>query len=400
VLIDSLIPVNIAAKAPIRDLSAHQICSRCIYDEDIPKITFDGDGVCNYCRLAEQLEQEYGTASEKGERLFADIVREIKEAGRGKKYDCVVGVSGGTDSSFMLYQAITLGLRPLAVHYDNTWNSAIATENIRKVTKKLNVDLYTHVVDNKESDDIFRAFFLAGVPELDGPTDIALAEVLYRAANKYGVKYILEGHSFRSEGVSPLGSFYVDGKYIETIHKTFGKLKMKTFPNMNLFHFMKWTLFKRIRKIRPFWYVAYSKEDARPFLEKEFGWLYYGGHHLENRMTAFMHSYYLPCKFGHDHRNNSLSASVRLGKITREEALDIYGTDPYIEPELIEYTKKRLGFSDDEFKAVMARPLKSYRDYRTYKKTFETMRPLFYLLAKANLVPMSFYIKYTSKNEI
>jgi N-acetyl sugar amidotransferase len=390
----------IATKAPIRDLSAHQICSRCIYDGDVPKITFDEEGVCNYCRLAEQLEQEYGTGSEKGEQLFADIVQEIKAAGKGKKYDCVVGVSGGTDSSYMLFLAVSLGLRPLAVHYDNTWNSAIATENIRKITKKLQVDLHTHVVDNKESDDIFRAFFLAGVPELDGPTDIALAEVLYRAANKYGVKYILEGHSFRSEGVSPLGSFYVDGKYIDTIHKTFGKLKMKTFPNMNLYHFMKWTVVKRIRKIRPFWYIAYSKEEARPFLEKEFCWHDYGGHHLENRMSAFMHSYYLPSKFGSDQRNNSLSASARTGKISRADALHIYGTDPYIEPELIEYTKKRLGFSDEEFNRLMTLPPKCYRDYKTYKKTFETLRPLFYLLAKANLVPMSFYIKYTSKNEI
>lgn len=397
---DKLPTMGTVQKAPIRNLAAHRICSRCIYDESIPKITFDAEGICNYCRLIEQLEQEYGTGSEKGARLFTEIVRKIKEAGKGKKYDCVVGVSGGTDSSFMLFQAVSLGLRPLAVHYDNTWNSAIATENIRKMTKKLNVDLYTHVVHNKESDDIFRAFFLAGVPELDGPTDIALAEVLYRAANIYGVKYILEGHSFRSEGVSPLGSFYVDGKYINTIHKIYGKRKMKTFPNMSLYHFMKWTVVKRIRKIRPFWYLSYSKEEARPFLEKEFCWQYYGGHHLENRMTAFMHSYYLPCKFGHDHRNNSLSASVRLGKISRADALEIYSTDSYIEPELLEYAKKRLGFSDEEFNRMMALPPKCYLDYKTYKKTFETMRPLFYLLAKANLVPMSFYIKYTSKSEI
>jgi hypothetical protein len=350
--------------------------------------------------LVEQLEQEYGTGTEKGEKLFADIVIDIKQAKKVGKYDCVVGVSGGMDSSFMLYKAVDLGLRPLAVHYDNTWNSAIATENIRKITKKLKVDLYTHVVDNKESDDIFRSFFLAGVPELDGPTDIALAEVLYRAANKYGVKYVLEGHSFRSEGVSPLGTFYVDGKYIDTIHRAYGKVKMKTFPNMTLYHFLKWTAIKRIRKIRPFWYIAYSKEEARPFLEKEFCWHYYGGHHLENRMTAFMHSYYLPFKFGNDQRNNSLSASVRLRKIKRADALKIYSTEPYIESELIEYAKKRLGFSDEEFDRIIKLPPKCYKDFKTYKKTFETMRPIFYLLAKANLVPMSFYIKYTSKSEI
>jgi N-acetyl sugar amidotransferase len=298
-----------------------RMCVRCIYDETTPGIRFDAHGVCNYCAMIDQLQQEYKTATPEGEQKLREILDEIKKHGRGKKYDCVVGVSGGTDSSYMVYWAVQNGLRPLAVHYDNTWNTAIATENIRKVLGKLGVDLYTHVVGNKEMDDIFRSFFLAGVPEIDGPTDIALAEVLYRGASKYGVKYILEGHSFRTEGVSPLGKNYVDGRYIASIHRQFGTCKMKTFPNMPFFEFMKWTLVKRIRKIRPFWYMDYSKEQARAFLEKEFDWKYYGGHHLENRMTAFNHSYYFPQKFGIDLRYNTLSACVRSGYISREEAL-------------------------------------------------------------------------------
>ncbi|HAB53651.1 MAG TPA: LPS biosynthesis protein, partial [Ignavibacteriales bacterium] len=225
-----------------------RMCSVCIYDDNVPGIQFDVNGVCNYCKLADQLQEEYKTGTPEGEQKYYQIVEQIKKDGFGKKYDCVIGVSGGTDSSYMVYTAIRHGLRPLAVHYDNTWNSAIATENIRKVLSKLKVDLYTHVVDNKESDDIFKSFFKAGVPELDGPTDIALAEVLYRAAAKNRVKYILEGHSYKAEGVSPLGSFYVDGKYIESIQKKFGKFKIKTFPNMNFFAFMKWILIKRIRK--------------------------------------------------------------------------------------------------------------------------------------------------------
>ena len=138
---------------------------------------------------------------------------------------------------------------------------------------------------------------MASVPELDGPTDIALAEVLYRAAADIGVKYVLEGHSYMAEGVSPISNAYVDGGYIESVHKKFGKLKMKTFPNMPFWKFLYWTIFLRIKKIRPYWYIAYSKEEARIFLEKEFGWVYYGGHHLENGMTAFHHSYYTPTKF-------------------------------------------------------------------------------------------------------
>lgn len=378
----------------------YQICTKCIYDTKVPKIQFNADGVCNYCDMIEGLKLQYQTGTSAGEAEFLKIVEQIKRDGKGKKYDCVVGVSGGTDSSYMIIKAVDWGLRPLAVHYDNTWNTAIATENIRKVLGKLKVDLYTHVIDNKESDDIFKSFFLANVPEIDGPTDIALAETLYRAAAKYKVRYILEGHSFIAEGVSPLASAYVDGGYIKNIHKQFGKLPMKTFPNMDFISFMRWILLYRIKKIRPLWYIDYSKEAARDMLEKKYDWKYYGGHHLENRMTAFNHSVYFPQKFNIDQRNNSLSAAVRAGIMKREYAISEYAKPPHIEPELIEYFKKRLGLSDDEYAKIMNGPKKSFRDYKTYKKRFERLRPLFYLLAKASLVPMSFYIKYTSKGEL
>jgi N-acetyl sugar amidotransferase len=379
-----------------RDLIAEggQICVRCIYDETVNGIAFDAEGVCSFCRLIETLARDYGTAQESGRLKFEALVEDIKIAGKGKKYDVAVGVSGGTDSSYMLHLAREYGLRPLAVHYDNTWNTAIATENIRKVTSRLKIDLYTHVCDNKESDDIFRSFFLAGVPELDGATDIALAEVMYRAASKYRIQYLFEGHSFMAEGVSPLGRAYVDGGYIAEVHKRFGTLPMSSFPNMTFSKFLYWTLFKRIRKIRPFWYLDYSKQAAKEFLMKEFDWVYYGGHHLENRMTAFHHSYYTPNKFGLDQRNNALSASVRGGLMSREEALAEFASPPHIEPELLEYFLKRLELSPETFRKVMEAPAKYYTDYPTYKKRFERYRPIFAILAKANLVPMSFYLKY------
>lgn len=356
--------------------------------------------MCNYCRLIEELESLYGTGTPKGEARFEGIVRRIRRDGRGKQYDCVIGVSGGTDSSFMLHLAKSYGLRPLAVHYDNTWNSAIATENISRVTKALNIDLYTHVVNNKEMDDIYRSMLFASVPEIDGPTDLALAEVLYRAADQHRVQYVLEGHSFRAEGISPLGFAYVDGRYIASIHKRFGSLRMKTFPNMTLTSFLKWVLLKRIQKVRPFWYLSYSKEEARGVLESHYGWRYYGGHHLENRMTAFNHSYYFPVKFHVDQRNNSLSAAVRSGRMSRAEALEEYRRPPHLEAELLEYFKKRLQLSDEEFERLIKLPRKSFHDYPTYKKTFEVMAPLFFVLAKANLVPMSFYVKYCSREEM
>lgn len=390
---------EVVNRKPIIDKDS-KICSTCIYDENVPAIEFDEEGVCNYCKMIDDLKSQYKTGTPEGEKDFFDIVDQIKKDGKGKKYDCVVGVSGGTDSSYMIIKAIEWGLRPLAVHYDNTWNTAIATENIRKILSKLNVDLYTHVVDNKEADDIFKSFFLANVPEIDGPTDIALAETLYRAASKFKVKYILEGHSFIAEGVSPLSSAYVDGAYIKNIHKMFGKIKMKTFPNMNFASFMKWILVKRIKKIRPLWYISYSKKEAQAFLEKEYDWKYYGGHHLENRMSSFNHSVYFPQKFGIDQRNNTLSAVVRAGLKSKEEALEEYNSNPLIEDDLIDYFKKRLDLTNEEYVNIMNGERKTYKDYPTYKKRFEKLRPLFFILAKANLVPMSFYIKYTSKTEM
>lgn len=371
-----------------------KICSRCIYDERVNAITFNEEGECNYCNQIDELEAQYGTGNAKGEEAFKAIVEEVKKAGKGKKYDCVVGVSGGTDSSYMLYLTLKWGLKPLAVHYDNTWNSAIATENIRKVLSALNVDLYTHVTDNKEADDIFKSFFKASVAEIEASTDLALAETMYRAASKFGVKYVFEGHSFITEGITPVGRNYFDGKYIQSIHKKYGTLKMKTYPLMTFSRFLYWTVFKRIKKIRPFWYIEYNKEDARAFLEKEYDWKYYGGHHLENRMTAFYHSYYMPKKFNTDFRNNTLSAKVRMGQLTREEAWKEYNTEPHLESDLLDYFKKRLSLTDKEFQDIMDKEPKSWYEFPTYKKRFEKLRPLFFTLAKASLVPMSFYLKY------
>jgi hypothetical protein len=291
------------------------------------------------------------------------------------------------------------GLRPLAVHYDNTWNSSVATQNIYKVTRSLNIDLYTHVCNNKEADDIFKAFFLASVPEIDGPTDIALAEVIYRAAKKFRIKYVFEGHSFTEEGIAPMGKAYVDGRYIREIHKKFGSVKMVTFPNMTLTKFIYWTLFKRIKKIRPYWYIRYSKQEAQAYLSKSFDWKYYGGHHLENRMTAFHHSIYTPIKFNLDQRNNSLASEVRNGKKTRHDALFEFSKPPVLDQDLLAYVQKRFDLTDKEFWEIMQRPKKFYTDYKTYKKWFEILRPLFKILAQKNLLPMSFYVKYCYPSE-
>ncbi len=382
------------ATEPLLTEDGLRICSRCIYDERTAAISFDAQGVCNYCRQVDRLIAEYGTGTEAGRLKLDAILESIRRDGRRKRYDCVIGVSGGTDSSYLVYMARQWGLRPLAVHYDNTWNTAISTQNICKVLSALDVDLYTHVVDNKESDDIFRAFFLAGVAEIDAATDLALAETLYRAAFKHGVKYVIEGHSFVTEGITPIGRNYFDGRYIQSIHRLYGRRPMRTYPLMTFSRFLWWSCAVRIRKIRPFWYIPYVKEDARRHLETHYGWEYYGGHHLENRMTAFFHGIYAPQKFNSDFRNNTLSALVRMGKMERRAALLEYASPPRVEEDLLPYLKKRLGLTDMEYERAMRAAPRSWHDFPTYKRRFERLRPLFYLLAQRNLVPMSFYLKY------
>lgn len=368
-------------------------CSRCLYDETVPNIRFDENGICNYCHIHDQLNREYPTGEEGKKRLEA-IAGDIRKAGRGKPYDVVVGVSGGADSSYMLYLTQELGLRPLAVHFDNTWNSTVATENIHDMLSKLDIDLYTYVVDNKEYDDIYRSFLQAGTPDTESPTDIGLAVVLNMACEKYGIKYIFEGHSFRTEGVAPLGWIYMDGKYIQSVQKTYGTMPLKTYPNMLMPDFIKWTAVLGIKKIRPLYFVDYIKKDAMSLLTREFGWEWYGGHHLENRFTAFWHTYYLPRRYGIDTRLLGHAALARSGQITREQGLEMLSRPQEYDKELVEMVLKRLGYTNEEFERILNLPRKTYRDFRNYKQTFERMRPFWWLMYKLNRVPKSFYLKF------
>lgn len=373
----------------------NKICSKCIYNTTVPNITFNNEGICSYCEQISSLEKQFPN-DERGLQELQKIVDEMKCAGKGKKYDALIGVSGGCDSSYLMHLMTKVyGLRLLAVHFDNTWNSTIATENIHCMTEKLGIDLFTHVVDATEFDDLILSFFKAGVCDIDAPTDIGLATTMNLAAEKFGIKYKIDGHSFRTEGSAPMGWVYMDAKYIQSVHKKFGTVKMKTFPNLWLFSQLKWMIFNQIKSIRPLYYLEYDKEAAKQLLTEQYGWTWYGGHHLENLTAAFFHSYFFPKRWLRDFRIAGYSAYCRDGRMTREEALELMKQPPYLEEGLISYYKKRLKLSDDEFDRLMNLPKKYYYDFKTYKKTFERMRPFFYLMAKKKLIPWSFYIKYT-----
>jgi N-acetyl sugar amidotransferase len=374
-------------------------CVRCLYDETIPGITLDSDGICSFCHLCDKLGIEYQTGSEGAKRL-RKISEKAKRKGSGKQYDVIVGVSGGCDSSYLLYIIKQLGLRPLAVHFDNTWNSALAVENIRNVVEVLDVDLYVHAMDREEYDDVCRSFLRSGVPDVDIPNDIALTAALYKVAEKHGVKYIAIGHSFRTEGMAPVGWSYMDGKYIESIQKQYGTRPLRAFPNLWLTNFLRWAAIGGIKRIRPLYHIDYRKKDAMEFLAQKLGWKWYGGHHLENQFTAFVLTYFLPKRYGIDKRILGYSALIRSGQMTREQGLELIRQPPEHDPELVEMVKKRLGFSDEEFGHIMCQPQKTYRDFRTYKQIFERTRWFWWFMYKLNRVPKSFYVKYTSRVEL
>jgi imidazoleglycerol phosphate synthase cyclase subunit len=375
------------------EIDESRTCRRCLISADVPGASLDDDRTCHYCRLHDVMEAQYPTG-EPGRAELERMAARLKAAGKDKKYDCILGVSGGCDSSYLAHLLVELGLRPLAVHFDNTWNSPIATSNIYAVLDKLGIELETYVVDNHEYDDLYRAFMLAGVKDVEAPTDIGFMGVLYRAAEKHGIKTIIEGHSFRTEGVSPLGWLYMDGGYIKSVHARHGTLPLKTYPNMEFHQFVRWAALSRIERIRPLYHLDYRKDAIKRFLADTYDWQWYGGHHLENRFTAFYHSYLMPTRWGFDFRQIELSALVRSGHLDRNVGAVQLAEPRRPDPELLAMVKKRLQFSDEEFEAVMTAPKRTYLEFDTYKRRFELLRPFFWLLYRAGRVPKSFYVKF------
>jgi len=367
-----------------------QVCTRCIMDSNMPNIIFDGSGICSYCHTYDDIESQY-PLEDNNEKKILDIVDEIREAGRGKKYDCTIGVSGGCDSSYLMYLAKKYGLRPLAVTLDNTWGTDKARNNIYNMIERLGIDLYTYTIDRDEMDDLCRSFLLASVPDADIPSDMAITKLYYMAMNEYDVNYFLCGHSFRTEGFAPVGWTYMDGKYVESVHEKFGDVPLKKFPNFDVDYMLQNVNKKRIRLL---YYIDYNKEKAKQFLIDKFDWKWYGGHHFENDYTKFVKTYLLPKKFGIDKRIVEKAALVRAGQLSREEALRILSEPEVLDEKLISYVLYRLGFSKKYFDVILEMPIKSYRDYETYKTYFEENKEMFRGMAESGAVPWTFYYKY------
>ena len=354
-----------------------QICSRGVWDNTVPGIHFDESGVSNYAHMFDKLAEAYPRGA-KGKEEWDNLVKRIRKDGKGKKYDCVIGVSGGTDSCYLLHLAVKNGLRPLAVNLDNGWNSDIAVKNIKKVTKKLGIDLETYVINYEEMKDLLKAYLRSRLPWADMPTDLAIKAVMYKMASKIGVRYVLRGNDFRSEGTQPREWTYGDARQLRYVQRTYGSVRLRTYPNYTILNLIYFGVVKGIRSIYPFYYLDYNKKDAREFLQKEFGWEYYGGHHHENIFTKFVISYWLLFKFGIDKRKISYSSQILSGAISREEVLEILKTNPNTDEEyaqLIAYVIKKLDMPEDEYKTIMNSSNKSYLDYPSYY-------PLFHIFTK------------------
>jgi len=370
------------------------LCTRCILDSTIPNIHYDEKGVCNFCRMHDVLDQKY-PLTEEGRKKFELIIEGVKKNGQGKEYDCVVGISGGRDSSYTLYIAKKMGLRPIAVHFDNGWNTEISVRNIKNSTDKLEVDLHTHVADWEEFKDLQIAFLKASVSDVEVPTDFAIISVLYEVAKKYGIKNILIGHSFRTEGIAPLEWTYIDARYIRSIYRMFGKKKKITsFPLMSMTQLIYYTFIVRMNFIHVPEFIEYEHDKVNKVLTEELGWQYYGGHHHESSYTEFIQSYLLPKKFNIDKRKLEFSALVRSGQMTRDDALNELKTPyPYRE-ELIPYVLNKMGLSQQEFKEILSAPPKSFHDYPSYYPIIQLMKYPIWIACKFDLLPQVFYEKY------
>ena len=369
-----------------------KVCSNCILDtNDNPEIVFDSQGICNHCHDYWNAAKTQLFRDERGKQLLKEKVAEIKRDGKGKQYDCIIGVSGGSDSTYVAYLTKELGLRPLAVHLDNGWDSELAVKNIEQIIRKLDLDLYTYVIDWEEFKDLQLAYLKASVVDTEIPTDNAVVGILYQMARKYGVKNIVSGSNLVTEGFLPEHWNYLkhDNLNLNDIHKRFGRVPLKTFPKLGI---MKKLYYENLFGLKWFPilnYIAYDGIEVRKLIAEKLDWKPYGWKHNESIFTRFYQGYILPKKFGIDKRKSHCSTCICSGQMTREEAIEEIKL-PIYDPELLiedtEYVIKKLGLTNEQFDEIIDAPPVPHTHYKsiiTVGKRFKyILKPIWKLVAR------------------
>jgi N-acetyl sugar amidotransferase len=367
------------AFATSKEKNTYHQCVNCVLDNtDDPSISFNRDGVCNYCQQYKEEEAKLPSTPEAAKKALDVLVDKIKKAGEGKKYDCILGLSGGVDSTYLALRAKQFGLRPLAVHFDNGWDSELAVKNIENIVSKLGLDLYTIVVDWDEFKDLQLSFIKASVIDIELTTDHAIMATMYKLAFKYNVKYILSGHNIATELVLPTNWYHdkLDHINIQAIHKQFGTVPLQTFPMLDSFSKFKLS-WKQIKSARLLNLMPYNKTEVKKVIQRELDWRDYGGKHYESIFTRFYQGYILVRKFKVDKRKAHLSNLICSGQMSRAEVIEELKKPPY-EPKQFEedytFVLKKFNLTHDEFETLMNEPIKKHTDYEiddsVYKRYF------------------------------
>ena len=349
----------------------YQVCTNCVMDTTDSVIQFDEKGMCDHCHNYYENILPNWHSDEQGRKRLDEIVERIKKDGQGRKYDCIIGLSGGVDSSYLAYFAVKkLGLRPLLFACDTGWNLNVAVQNVEKITKGLNMPLHTEIVNWNEMKDLQLSFFKAQVPYQDIPQDHVIFASLYNYAAKNGIKYVLTGGNNSTECVrEPIEWVYQnDICMLKDIHKKFGTIPLKTLPLCGMFKaHLYYRYIKGMKVVKPLDLIPYTKADAIATLQKEFGWEPYANKHFESVFTRFYEGYWLIKKFGYDKRRCHFSSLILTGQLKRDEALEILKNPPYDEKQAmedLEYVAKKMGLTKNEFLDLMKQKNKTYKDYK------------------------------------
>lgn len=352
----------------------YQMCRRCVMDTTDPEIIFDKNGVCSHCRRFELEMKPHWKPTPEGQRELEKVVAEIKANGHGKRYDCIIGLSGGVDSSFLAVKVVEWGLRPLVVHVDAGWNSELAVKNIEQIVTKLHLDLITCVIDWEDMRDLHLAFLRAGLANQDVPQDHAFFAALYKYATEAGIHYVISGANYATEGVLPQSWGYdaMDATHLRAVHRKFGSRPLAQFPIVTFYkYYFYYSRIKRLKIFTPLNFISYEKKTAIKYLEDKFGWRYYGGKHYESRWTRFFQAHYLPTKFGYDKRKAHLSSLIVSGQLSREEALLELEKPLYPDNELAEdkaFVAKKLGIEVEELERLIIDKPRHYTEFPTHAR--------------------------------